>query len=69
MNESLIIPGEVDTIEQLCSLFEGHTDVLLDSVITTFVQQQTGSFTAFAAELDALIECLLEAGVIVETTV
>ena len=67
-SDNIIIPSGVDTIEQLCPLLEGHTDVLIDNVISTIVLIQTGSTTAFQAEIDALIECLLEAGVIVEAT-
>jgi hypothetical protein len=67
-SDNLIIPSGVDTIEQLCPLLKGHTDVLIDSIISTIVLIQTGSTTAFQAEIDALIECLIEAGVIVDTT-
>src|SRR5215208_4817738 len=32
--EILDIPGDVDTIEQLCPLLEGHTDILVEFAIT-----------------------------------
>jgi len=65
-SDNLVIPNGVDTIEQLCPLLKGHTDALIDSIISTIVLIQTGSTTAFQTEIDALIKCLLEAGVIVE---
>jgi hypothetical protein len=41
---------------------------MLHSAITGIGEQQTGSITAFEVEIDALIECLLEVGMIVEAT-
>ena len=60
--ESITIPGDVDTIEQLCPLLKGHTDVLIDFIFTALTREQ------FQAEIDALIECLIEAEVLVDTT-
>ncbi len=61
--ESLTIPANVDTIEQLCPLLEGHSDVLIDSIISSFLEVDT---EAPNSGIDALIECLLEAGIIVD---
>ena len=63
-SDTLIIPGEVDTIEQLCPLLEGHTDSLIKVVIELMVETETT--TDFEDSIAALIKCLLEAGVIVE---
>ena len=68
-SESLVIPGDVDTIEQLCPLLEDHTDSFVEFVITVIVERQIGSTIGNEAAIDALVECLLEAGVIVEATV
>ena len=68
-SETLIIPGDVDTIEQLCPLLEDHTDSFVEFVITVIVERQIGSAIGNEAAIDALVECLLEAGVIVEATV
>ena len=65
-SDTLIIPGEINTIEQLCPLLQGHTDALIERVIEIFVETETGSVIGFEASIDALIECLLDAGVIVE---
>ena len=74
--EFLELRFEIDTIEQLCALLEGTelhsvplTDVLLEHVLTEIVRIQTGSTLALQTEIDALIECLLEAGVVIEATV
>jgi hypothetical protein len=64
--ETLNIPLDVDTIEQLCPLLEGHSDVLVEGLILSMVEEQTGSITGFESSIDALIECLLEAGIIVD---
>lgn len=71
--EFLELTFEIDTIEQLCTLLEGTvgysvplTDVLLEHVLTSIVRIQTGSTVALQTEIDTLIECLLEAGIIVE---
>ncbi len=56
--EEIRIPGEVDTIQQLCPLLEGHTDFFVSALIDIIVEQQT--------DTTALIECLLKAGVIIE---
>ena len=64
--EIIFIPEDVDTIEQLCPLLEGHTDVLLRILFTILVTGQFGAETPESVE--TLIECLLEAGIIVEGT-
>jgi hypothetical protein len=70
----LTIPFDVDTIEQLCVILEGPnfhsnplTVSLLDFVFTQIVIEQTGSH-GLEAEIDALIECLIEAGVVIDDT-
>ena len=63
--EILDIPGDVDTIEQLCPLLEGHTDILVEFAITFMV---AGIFAETPESVETLIECLLEAGVLVEGT-
>ena len=60
-----------DTIEQLCALIE-NTDIPLSNLFIEFVIATIlgiEHFTTFEAGIDALIECLLEAEVIVEFTV
>ncbi len=44
------------------------TDHLLEFLLTSIVEIETGSTTALGTEIDELIECLLEAEVIVEDT-
>ena len=60
--ESITIPGNVDTIEQLCPLLKGHGFFLISELITGI----TGP--PFQDSIDVLIECLIEAGVIVGPT-
>ena len=64
--EIIEIPGNVNTIEQLCPLLEGHSDVLVENVIKFIYEIQEPNPNFPQAEIDVLIECLLEAGVIVE---
>jgi hypothetical protein len=66
--ETIEIDTSIDTTEQLCPLLEGHTDTLIEAVIESIVERQTGSVTGFEASIAELIECLLEAEVIVEAT-
>jgi hypothetical protein len=44
------------------------TDSLLEFLLTSIIEIETGSTTALETEIDALIECLLEAEAIVEET-
>jgi hypothetical protein len=44
------------------------TDSLLEFLLTSIIEIETGSTTVLETEIDALIECLLEAEVIVEET-
>jgi hypothetical protein len=67
-SEVLHIPGEVNTIEQLCPLLEGHTDFLIEFTFNAMIRGEPGPAIGFEASIDALVECLLEAGVIVEAT-
>jgi hypothetical protein len=68
----LIITSGIDTIEQLCEILESSAELfgapvssgLLDDVLAFLL---TGEFFDIEVPaLDALIECLLEAGIIVE---
>jgi hypothetical protein len=66
----LVIGPGTDTIEQLCNIIESSadlfgvpvTDLLLDYVFSSFLGVD---FEAPNSGIDALIECLLEAGIIV----
>jgi len=62
IGDSITIPGNVDTIEQLCPLLKGHGFILIGVLISNLAGQQ------FQASVDALIECPIEAGVIVGPT-
>ena len=69
--EKITIPGEVDTIEQLCPLLEGHTDFFINTLIALLVNNGVNNGfpgTSNEASIDALVECLLKAGVVVEAT-
>jgi hypothetical protein len=69
----MIAPG-TNTIEQLCDLIESSaefyglpvTDVLLEELIFAIIGLNGGDPTTLESEIDALIECLLEAGILVE---
>ena len=71
----LIIGPGTDTIEQLCDMIETSSefygvpvaDVVLEKFIIDFLEF-VGEIdpTTLESEIDALIECLLEAGIIVE---
>jgi hypothetical protein len=63
VEEKILIPGDVDTIQQLCPLLEGHTDLLVSNLFNMIVGDQTG-----ATPINALVECLLKAGVLIEAT-
>jgi hypothetical protein len=54
------------TIEQLCPLLEGHTDFFVASIFRIIVRDQIGFSTGNEAAIAALVECLLEAEMIVE---
>jgi hypothetical protein len=71
----LIIGPGTDTIEQLCDMIEASsefygvpvTDVTLEEFIKTLlVKIGRIDTTTLESEIDALIECLLKAGIIVE---
>jgi hypothetical protein len=71
----LIIGPGTDTIEQLCGMIEASsefygvpvTDVTLEEFIKTLlVKIGRIDITTLESEIDALIECLLKAGIIVE---
>ena len=66
------IPADVDNIVDLCAFLNGLdeplglTEVEIDAFIAGFLGQLPTPITGALAELEALIECLLEAGVLVE---
>jgi hypothetical protein len=70
----IIIGPGTDTIEQFCNMIETSselygvpvTDVVLDLFISQFLEDVGVDPTPLESEIDALIECLLEAGIIVE---
>ena len=69
--ETLLIAPGTDTIEQLCAQIESSTklygdplsDVFIEFVLSFIFEEE---FAALEPGIDALIECLLEAGIIVE---
>jgi hypothetical protein len=67
---SLEIGPNIDTTEQLCALIERSTIPLTDDFIDFLISGLVGvDYTLPDDRIDALIECLLEAGVIIEATV
>lgn len=67
---SLEIGPNIDTTEQLCALIERSTIPLTDDFIDFLISGLVGvDYTLADDRIDALIECLLEAGVIIEATV
>jgi hypothetical protein len=61
--EGITIPPQVNNIEQLCPLLEGHTDTLIKELINFLLDPNPSQ-----SEIDPLIACLLEVGAIVEAT-
>jgi len=72
--ESIGIGPVTDTIEELCFQIENSAKIfgvplssgLLKAFLLELLEEETGSSTAFEDEIDALIECLVEAGVLVD---
>jgi hypothetical protein len=69
-SEDITIPEEVNTVEQLCTLLEGRSTPISEGLAESLIKFILGSANqAPQSTIDALVACLLEAGVIVETTV
>ena len=74
ISEAYVIGAQINTLERLCNQIENAAETLsvpasdetIRKVIEGIVFFQTGNTTGFESSIDALIECLLEKGIIVD---